>query len=84
MRVLRERVAALSDQTRRLTRNMSWLMLQEMAVRALGIATAIYLARVLTPTQYGQLGLALALVAILSKLVEAACARPTRRSRACG
>tara|TARA_R110002049_G_scaffold83158_3_gene211310 strand:- start:171 stop:1667 length:1497 start_codon:yes stop_codon:yes gene_type:complete len=71
MRVLRERVAALSDQTRRLTRNMSWLMLQEMAVRALGIATAIYLARVLTPTQYGQLGLALALVAILSKLVEA-------------
>ena len=65
------RVNSLTAQTRRLARNISWLLLQELALRVLGLATAIYLARVLSAQQYGELGLALALIGILSTLVEA-------------
>jgi PST family polysaccharide transporter len=45
-----------------LARNLSWLSLQELAIRLIGLATAIYLARTLAPADYGALGLAMALV----------------------
>jgi len=58
-------------QTRRLARNITWISLEEMLIRVIGLATAIYLARVLTPAAYGALGLALAIVGIFSTLVQA-------------
>ena len=58
-------------QTRRLARNITWISLEEVLIRIIGLATAIYLARVLTPAAYGALGLALAIVAIFSTLVQA-------------
>lgn len=61
----------ITQQTRRLARNVKWLSLQELMIRLLGLATAIYLARVLTPSAYGSLGLALAIIGILSTLVQA-------------
>jgi O-antigen/teichoic acid export membrane protein len=61
----------LTQQTQKLARNISWLFLHEMAIRCIGLATALYLARVLTPAQYGALGLALALVDTLSNLIDA-------------
>jgi O-antigen/teichoic acid export membrane protein len=62
---------AYSDLAHRLARNFSWLSLQELIVRLIGLATAIYLARVLAPTDYGALGLALAIVNFASVLVHA-------------
>jgi O-antigen/teichoic acid export membrane protein len=62
---------AFSDQSRRLARNFTWLTLQELLIRLIGLATAIYLARVLTATDYGALGLALAIVSFAGVLVRA-------------
>ncbi|MEE4292348.1 MAG: flippase [Xanthomonadales bacterium] len=56
---------------RRLARNFSWLGLQELVIRLVGLATAIYLARVLSPASYGALGLALAVVSFASVFVRA-------------
>ena len=61
----------ITQQTRRLARNVKWLSLQELLIRLIGLATAIYLARVLSPSAYGSLGLALAIIGILSTLVQA-------------
>ncbi len=61
----------LTQQTRRLARNVTWLSLQEVLIRVIGLATAIYLARVLSPSAYGALGVALAIVGILATLVQA-------------
>ncbi|MDH3903741.1 MAG: oligosaccharide flippase family protein [Xanthomonadales bacterium] len=58
-------------QTRRLAHNVKWLSLQELLIRLLGLATAIYLARVLTPTAFEELGLAVAMIGILTTLVQA-------------
>ncbi|MDX1381030.1 MAG: flippase [Xanthomonadales bacterium] len=63
--------AMFSDLAHRLARNFSWLSLQELVIRLIGLATAIYLARVLAPTDYGALGLALAIVNFASVLVHA-------------
>ena len=63
--------AVHSDLAHRLARNFSWLSLQELAVRLLGLATAIYLARVLAPADYGALGVALAIVGFAGVLVHA-------------
>ena len=52
-------------------RNFTWLSLQEILIRIIGLATAIYLARVLSPTSYGALGLALAIIGVLQTLVQA-------------
>jgi O-antigen/teichoic acid export membrane protein len=54
-----------------MVRNVTWLSIQEVLLRIIGLATAIYLARMLTPTAYGALGVALAIVGILSNLVHA-------------
>lgn len=62
---------AFSDQSRRLARNFSWLTLQELLIRLVGLVTAIYLARTLTPADYGALGLALAIVSFAAVLVRA-------------
>lgn len=62
---------AFSDLAHRLARNFSWLSLQELAIRLIGLATAIYLARTLTAEDYGALGLALAIVSFASVLVHA-------------
>lgn len=72
----------LTQQTQKLARNISWLFLHEMAIRFIGLATALYLARILTPAQYGALGLALALIDILSNLVDAGTASRGTRSTA--
>jgi PST family polysaccharide transporter len=56
---------------RRLARNFSWLGLQELVIRLIGLATAIYLARILSPSNYGALGLALAVVSFASVFVQA-------------
>ena len=61
----------ITQQTRRLARNVKWLSLQELMIRLIGLATAIYLARVLGPAAYGSLGLALALIGIPGTLVQA-------------
>lgn len=61
----------ITPQTRRLAHNVKWLSLQELLIRLLGLATAIYLARVLTPTAFGELGLAVAVIGILTTLVQA-------------
>jgi O-antigen/teichoic acid export membrane protein len=58
-------------QSQQLMRNFTWLSLQEMLIRVIGLATAIYLARVLSPAIYGALGLALAIVGVLQTLVQA-------------
>lgn len=58
-------------QSQRLMRNFTWLSMQEMMIRVIGLATAIYLARVLSPATYGALGLALAIVGVLQTLVQA-------------
>lgn len=64
---------------RRLARNFSWLSLQEGVTRLLGLATAIYLARVLSPGNYGALGLAMAVVGFATVFVRAGTAsRGTR------
>lgn len=63
--------AAYSELARRLARNLSWLSLQELAIRLLGLATAIYLARTLAAEDYGALGLALAVVNLAAVLVHA-------------
>ncbi len=60
-----------SPTTRRLVRNVKWLSINEVLVRVIGLASAIYLARVLSPSAYGALGLALAIVGILTTLVQA-------------
>ena len=60
-----------SPQARRLTRNFTWLSVQEGLTRVTGLVTAVYLARTLSPESYGTLGLALAVVAILATLVRA-------------
>jgi O-antigen/teichoic acid export membrane protein len=62
---------AFSDQSRRLARNFTWLTLQEVLIRLIGLATAIYLARTLTASDYGALGLALAIVSFAAVLVRA-------------
>ena len=56
---------------RRLARNFTWLGLQELVIRLIGLATAIYLARVLDPANYGALGLALAVVSFAAVFVQA-------------
>lgn len=72
-------MTTLSHLTQRLAHNLTWLSIQEVLIRILGLATAIYLARVLTPTAYGSLGAALAIIAILTPLVQAGTAsRATR------
>jgi O-antigen/teichoic acid export membrane protein len=62
---------AFSDQARRLARNFSWLTLQELLIRLLGLATAVYLARMLTAAAYGELGVALAVISFAAVLVRA-------------
>jgi O-antigen/teichoic acid export membrane protein len=62
---------AFSDQARRLARNFSWLTLQELLIRLIGLATAIYLARTLTAAAYGELGVALAVIGFAAVLVRA-------------
>lgn len=62
---------AFSDQSRRLARNFSWLTVQELLIRLIGLVTAIYLARTLTAADYGALGLALAIVSFAAVLVRA-------------
>jgi len=61
----------ITQQTRRLARNVKWLSLKELMIRLIGLATAIYLARVLSPAAYGSLGLAIALIGVLGTLVQA-------------
>lgn len=61
----------ITQQTRRLARNVKWLSIQELLIRLIGLATAIYLARVLSPSAYGSLGLALAIIGILGTVVQA-------------
>lgn len=61
----------VSDLTRRLTRNFFWLSVQEGMLRIIGLITAIYLARTLSPANYGSLGLALAVVGVVMVLVRA-------------
>jgi O-antigen/teichoic acid export membrane protein len=63
-------MTTLSHQTRRLAHNVTWLSIQEVLIRFMGLATAIYLARVLTPTAYGSLGVGLAIITILTTLVQ--------------
>jgi O-antigen/teichoic acid export membrane protein len=60
-----------SDQAHRLARNFSWLTLQELLIRLIGVATAIYLARTLTAAAYGELGVALAVIGFAAVLVRA-------------
>jgi O-antigen/teichoic acid export membrane protein len=62
---------AFSDQSRRLARNFSWLTLQELLIRLVGLVTAIYLARTLSAADYGALGLALAVTSFAGVLVRA-------------
>jgi O-antigen/teichoic acid export membrane protein len=62
---------AFSDQAHRLARNFTWLTLQEVLIRLIGLATAIYLARTLSAADYGALGLALAIVSFAAVLVRA-------------
>ncbi len=63
--------STFSDQARRVARNFSWLTLQELLIRLIGLATAMYLARALSPGQYGALGLALAIVSFFAVFVRA-------------
>lgn len=63
--------AGFSDIAQRLARNFSWLSLQELVIRLIGLATAIYLARTLSAENYGALGLALAVVNFAAVLVHA-------------
>jgi O-antigen/teichoic acid export membrane protein len=60
-----------SLQHQRLARNFTWLALQEIFIRLIGLVTTIYLARTLSPSSYGGLGIALAIVAIVGTLVQA-------------
>ena len=70
-----------SLQSQRLMRNLTWLSAQELFTRLLGLATAIYLARTLSTSSYGELGIALAIVAIVGKLVQAGTgSRATRQT----
>ncbi len=70
-----------SSQTRRVARNFTWLSLQEMVIRVIGLITAVYLARTLSPTSFGELGLALAIVGIVTTLVQAGTgSRATRQT----
>lgn len=62
---------AFSDVAHRLARNFSWLSLQELVIRLIGLATAVYLARTLAAEDYGALGLALAVVNFASVLIHA-------------
>jgi O-antigen/teichoic acid export membrane protein len=72
-----------SDTAHRLARNFSWLSLQELVIRLIGLATAVYLARTLAAENYGALGLALAVVNFASVLVHAGTgSRATRRDHA--
>jgi len=74
-------VSSPSSQTRRVARNFTWLSLQEALIRVLGLVTAIYLARTLSPAAFGALGLALAIVSIVSTLVQAGTgSRATRQT----
>jgi len=61
----------ISDQARRLGLNFTWLMLQEAFIRIVGLLTAVYLARTLGASDYGTLGMALAIVGIAGALVQA-------------
>jgi len=61
----------VSDQSQRVARNFLWLSLQEMMIRLLGLASAIYLARKFSPADYGALGIALAIVGFLTMVVSA-------------
>lgn len=62
---------APSDTSRRLARNFGWLTLQEGLVRLIGLTTAIYLARTLSESSYGALGVALSIVGMAQVLVQA-------------
>jgi O-antigen/teichoic acid export membrane protein len=55
----------------RIAGNLSWLGLQELIGRLIGFFMLIYLARLLSPADYGSLNICMALMAILSLLVRA-------------
>lgn len=61
----------VSDQSRRVARNFVWLTIQEVVIRLLGLAAAIFLARKFSATDYGALGIALAVVGVLGVVVSA-------------
>ncbi len=56
-------------QAGRVARNFTWLALQEILIRVIGLGTAVYLARTLSPASYGALGLALAIVSMAGTFV---------------
>ena len=61
----------MDDQIARLIRNFGWLALSEVGTRLIGLAIAIYLARILGASLYGAVGLSIALVSILEIVVRA-------------
>ncbi len=61
----------MDAQIPRLIRNFGWLALAEVGSRLIGLAVAIYLARVLGASLYGAVGLSIALVGILEIVVRA-------------
>lgn len=70
-----------SSQAQRVARNFTWLSLQEAVIRIVGLVLAVYLARTLSPASYGELGLALAIVAIATTQVQAGTgSRATRQT----
>ncbi|MGD2129211.1 MAG: flippase [Lysobacterales bacterium] len=60
-----------SETSRRLARNFGWLTVQELLIRLIGLATAIYLARTLSESGYGALGVALSIAGMAQVLVQA-------------
>lgn len=74
-------MSSASPQTRRVARNFTWLSVQEVLSRAVALVIAIYLARTLIPADFGALGLALAIVSIVTTLVQAGTgSRATRQT----
>ncbi len=56
---------------RRIARNVGWLTVQEVSTRILGLVTTIWLTRFLTPTDFGALGIALAVAGVAVTVVRA-------------
>ncbi|MEM1110320.1 MAG: oligosaccharide flippase family protein [Pseudomonadota bacterium] len=54
----------------RIANNLSWLTGQETISRCIGFFISIYMARVLSQSDYGSIGICLTLMAILSSLVQ--------------
>jgi len=65
-----EPMSAEVDLGHRMVKGATWMVLQRLAVRSIGLVSTIILARLLAPADFGLIALATSLAAILDSLLE--------------